>query len=139
VASAGYFSVLARIYGPNMDGHVFPDQPMNLITQGRYLPMPAIIGNTTEETLIWADTAGQVTDEATYGAAIDKVFGATARRHILAQYPSSAYLSPRRAFAQVTTDASLARAAVSPGPFLKRRNSQSIAIYSTKCWTTIRG
>ena len=104
-AVPGNFSVLARIYGPNMDGHVFPDQPINLITQGRYPPMPAIIGNTTEETLIWADTAGQVTDEATYGAAIDKVFDAAARSQIFALYPSSAYLSPRRAFAQITTDA----------------------------------
>jgi hypothetical protein len=49
--------------------------------------MPIIIGNTTEETLIWADTAGQVTDEATYGAAIDKVFGVAARSRILELYP----------------------------------------------------
>jgi para-nitrobenzyl esterase len=104
-AVPGNFSVLARIYGPNMDGHVFPDQPIQLITQGRYPPMPVIIGNTMDETLIWADTAGQVTDETIYGAAIDKVFGAVARSKILALYPASAYPSPRRAFAQVTTDA----------------------------------
>jgi para-nitrobenzyl esterase len=104
-AVPGTFSVLARVYGPNMDGHVFPDQPIELITQGRYPAMPAIIGNTTEETLIWADTAGQVTDELTYGSAIDKVFGVAARSWILDLYPSSAYPSPRRAFAQVTTDA----------------------------------
>ena len=67
--------------------------------------MPVTIGNTMEETLMWADTTGQVTDETTYGAAIDKVFGAVARSEILALYPSSAYPNPRRAFAQVTTDA----------------------------------
>jgi hypothetical protein len=42
--------------------------------------MPVIIGNNRDETLLWADTAGRVTDEATYGAAIDKVFGAEARK-----------------------------------------------------------
>jgi para-nitrobenzyl esterase len=67
--------------------------------------VPIIIGNNTQETLVWADTAGKVTDEASYGAAIDKVFGAAARDRILKLYPASTYASPRMAFAQVTTDA----------------------------------
>jgi para-nitrobenzyl esterase len=104
-AVPGYFSVLPRVYGPNIDGHVFPDQPIRLIAQHRYPAMPVIIGNTAEETLGWADTAGAVTDEASYAAAIDKVFGAASREKIMALYPASAYPSPRRAFAQVTTDA----------------------------------
>src|SRR5437588_555356 len=104
-ALPGNFSVLPRAYGPNVDGHLFPDQPINLITQKQYPAMPVIIGNTSEETLGWADTAGQVVDEASYGAAVDKVFGAAARDRILALYPASAYPSPRRAFAEVTTDA----------------------------------
>jgi para-nitrobenzyl esterase len=104
-AVPGNFTVLARVYGPVMDGHVFPDQPIKLIGQGRYPAMPVVIGNTTEETLGWADTAGRVTDQASYGAAVEKVFGAAARDRILALYPSTAYASPRTAFAQVTTDA----------------------------------
>ena len=36
-AVPGNFSVLARIYGPNVDGHVFSDQPIKLITQGDIL------------------------------------------------------------------------------------------------------
>ena len=67
--------------------------------------MPVIIGTTSGETSPWADTAGRITDEATYAAAIDKVFGAAARERILAVYPVSAYATPRAAFAQVTTDA----------------------------------
>jgi para-nitrobenzyl esterase len=104
-AVPGTFSVLTRVYGPNVDGHTFPDQPIKLITTGRYPMMPVIIGNTAEETWGWADSAGQVTDEASYAAALDKVFGATVRDSILALYPASAYPSARKAFTQVTTDA----------------------------------
>jgi para-nitrobenzyl esterase len=104
-AAPGNFSVLPRLFGPNVDGHVFPDQPIKLIIDKRYPAMPVIIGTTSGETGPWADTAGRITDEASYAAAIDKVFGATARERILAVYPASAYSSPRAAFAQVTTDA----------------------------------
>jgi para-nitrobenzyl esterase len=104
-AVPGSFTVLPRVYGPNMDGHLFPDQPINLIRQNLYPAMPVIIGNTTDETLGWADTAGPVTDEASYAAAIDKVFGAAARDRIMALYPARAYPSARSAFAQATTDA----------------------------------
>jgi para-nitrobenzyl esterase len=104
-AMPGTFTVLPRLYGPNMDGHTFPDQPLKLITAGKYPAMPAIIGNTSEETRGWADTAGRVTDDASYAAAIDKVFGASARERILAIYPAKSYPTPRAAFVQVTTDA----------------------------------
>ena len=104
-AVPGTFSVLPRIYGPNVDGVVFLDQPIKLIAEKRYPVMPVIIGTTSGETGPWADTAGRVTDEASFSAAIDKVFGAAARERILAVYPASAYASPRAAFAQLTTDA----------------------------------
>jgi para-nitrobenzyl esterase len=103
-AVPGDFTVLTRVYGPNMDRHLFTDQPIELIKKGLYAAIPVIIGNTSDETLGWADTAGTVTDEASYGAAIDKVFGAQARDRILALYPVGAYPNARRAFAQVTTD-----------------------------------
>src|SRR3954469_4103057 len=74
-AVPGTFTVLPRLYGPNVDGHVFPEQPLKLIKDGKYPGMPVIIGNTSEETLGWADTAGAVIDEASYAAALDKVFG----------------------------------------------------------------
>ena len=35
-AVPGTFSVLPRIYGPNVDGVVFPDQPIKLIAEKRY-------------------------------------------------------------------------------------------------------
>jgi para-nitrobenzyl esterase len=104
-AVPGTFTVLPRLYGPNMDGKIFPEQPLNLIAEGKYPPMPVIIGNTSEETVPWANSAGQVSDDASYGAAIEKVFGPAARDHILAAYPADAFTSPRAAFVQLTTDA----------------------------------
>jgi carboxylesterase type B len=88
-----------------MDGHIFPDQPIKLIKARKYPAMPVIIGNTAQDTLGWADSAGQVKDDASYAAAIEKVFGASARERILAMYPVKSYPTPRVAFAQVTTDA----------------------------------
>src|SRR4029453_15641553 len=82
-----------------------PDQPIKLIADNRYPAMPVIIGTTTAETVGWADTAGRVTDEASYVAAIDKVFGVPARDGILRLFPASSFLSARGAFPQVTTDA----------------------------------
>ena len=93
-AVPGTFSVLTRVYGPNMDGHVFPDQPIRLIEAGRYPSMPVIIGNTAGETLEWADTAGPINDAASYEAALDKLFGAKARERIVGLYPASAFQSP---------------------------------------------
>jgi para-nitrobenzyl esterase len=103
-AVPGTFTVLPRLYGPNVDGQIFPDQPLKLIMEGKYPPMPVIIGNTSEETMPWADTAGRVTDDASHAAAIDKVFGAGSRERILAQYPVKSFPTPRLAFMRVTTD-----------------------------------
>lgn len=104
-AAPGTFTVLPRLYGPNVDGRVFPDQPLKLIARGLAPPLPVIIGNTSEETLGWANSAGAVTDDASYAAALDKVFGAAARERILALYPAKSFATPRAAFVQATTDA----------------------------------
>jgi para-nitrobenzyl esterase len=101
----GSFTVLPRVYGANMDGHIFPDQPLKLIIERKYPGMPVIIGNTSEETNPWANSAGAVTDAASYAAAIDKVFGSGLRDRIVALYPLDAYPTPVAAFARVTTDA----------------------------------
>jgi len=103
-AVPGNFSVLPRVYGPNVDRHVFPDQPIKLIADRQYPPMPVIIGSTAGETKSWADTAGPVTDQESYAAAIEKLFGPAARDRILGVYPANAYPTPRDAFAQLSTD-----------------------------------
>ncbi len=101
-AVPGAFSVFARIYGPNMDGHVFPEQPIKTIAAQRHPAMPVIIGGTSRETWGWSS---MVNDEASYVAAIDKLFGAPARDRILKIYPMTAFPSARAAFVQATTDA----------------------------------
>jgi para-nitrobenzyl esterase len=126
-AVPGNFSVLPRLYGPNMDGHVFPEQPIKSIEQGNYPSVPIIIGNTAGETWGWADSAGKVTDEASYAAAIDKVFGTAAREQILKLYPPSAFASPRHAFAQLTTDAEFTCASRRVARALSR--SQKMPVY----------
>jgi para-nitrobenzyl esterase len=104
-AVPGTFGVLPRIYGPNMDGYVFPDQPLKRIARGQHQAMPVIIGNTAEETMQFVDAAGPVTDEASYAAAVEKVFGAKNRDPILAIYPARGFATPRAGFVKLTTDA----------------------------------
>ncbi|HYZ15533.1 MAG TPA: carboxylesterase family protein [Candidatus Acidoferrum sp.] len=101
----GKFTVMSRDFGPNVDGHVFPEQPIKAIVEHGAPVRSAIIGNTARETWQWADSAGVVTDAISYAAAIDRVFGAEVRERIIAAYPLSAYPTPRTAFAQLTTDA----------------------------------
>jgi carboxylesterase type B len=71
-------------------GTYFPISQSSSSCNGKYPGIPVIIGSNTDETLGWADTAGQVTDEASYGAAIDKVFGTAIRDRILALYSARA-------------------------------------------------
>ncbi|WP_207458751.1 carboxylesterase family protein [Azospirillum sp. SYSU D00513] len=102
-AVPGTFGVFPRIYGPNVDGHVFPQQPISRIRAGAHVPV--IIGNSAEETMQFVDAAGPVTDEAGYAAAVERIFGSKARGAVLARYPATRYGSPRRALVQATTDA----------------------------------
>jgi para-nitrobenzyl esterase len=97
--------VFPRIYGPNMDGHVFPDQPLKIISRRAHTSMPIIIGDTMDETLGWVRSGTPITDAETYATEIGKVFGTAARDRIITAYPLSAYPSPLKAFVQLTTDA----------------------------------
>lgn len=104
-AVPGTFGVLPRLYGPNVDGHVFPDQPRKVIARGDHAAMPVIIGSNAQETMQFVDSVGPITDAASYEAAIGRVFGEAATQRILAAYPATSYPSPRRALVQLTTDA----------------------------------
>ena len=122
-----------------MDGQIFPDQPLKLIKEPSIPSMPVIIGNTLEETLPWADTAGKVTDEASYAAAIDKVFGAASREEILAQYPAKSYPTPRwPSRGSRPMPNSPAKAGGWRGRFQKCSVSRSIATFSRRLRKTIR-
>lgn len=104
-AVPGTFGVLPRLYGPNVDGYVFPRQPRAAIERGDHARMPVIIGNSTEETMQFVNALGPVTDNSSYAAAITQVFGPGNTDRILQAYPASSYASPRAALVQLTTDA----------------------------------
>jgi para-nitrobenzyl esterase len=104
-AVPGTFNVFSRLYGPNMDGHIFPDQPIKIISRRAHTTMPIIIGDTADETLGWVRSGTPITDAETYAAEISKLFGPSAQDRIIAAYPLSAYPSSLKAFVQLTTDA----------------------------------
>ncbi len=103
-ALPGTFGVLPRLYGPNVDGHVFPAQPSKVIERGGHAAMPVIIGNSAQETLQFVESVGPITDVPSYEAAVARVFGEQAAARILAAYPPANYPSPKRALIQLTTD-----------------------------------
>ncbi len=104
-AAPGTFSVMPRLYGPNVDGLVFPEQPRAAIERRAHMAVPVIIGNSDQETMLFVNALGPLTDAAQYRAAIGKVFGEAAVARILAAYPPASYVSPRQAMVRLTTDA----------------------------------
>ncbi|MEC4722444.1 carboxylesterase family protein [Noviherbaspirillum sp. CPCC 100848] len=104
-ALPGTFGVLPRLYGPNVDGHVFPRQPIEIIRERGHSAMPVIVGNSTEETMLFVNAVGPVTDATSYAAGIEKVFGSSNAAAIASRYPLQAYPTPRAAFVSLTTDA----------------------------------
>lgn len=104
-AIPGSFGVQPRQHGPNMDGQVFPQQPIAAIRRGEHAAMPVIIGNASEETMQWAAGLGPARDGASYDAALAKAFGVAAVERVRAQYPAAAYASPHMALVRATTDA----------------------------------
>lgn len=101
----GTFGVLPRLYGPNVDGHVFPRQPIEVIRDRGHAAMPVIVGNSTDETMLFVNAVGPVNDAASYAAGIEKVFGGGNAAAIASRYPLQAYPSPRAALIRLTTDA----------------------------------
>jgi para-nitrobenzyl esterase len=104
-ALPGSFGLFSRVYGPNVDGVVFPAQPLEIIQAGRHAHMPVIVGNSTDETMLWAASAGPVNDAAGLDAALTRLFTAQAVPRIRAMYPLADYASPREAMVRITTDA----------------------------------
>jgi len=128
-ALPGTFGVLPRLYGPVVDGHIFPDQPIDVIAAGRHHKVPVIIGTTSEETIGWVDSAGPVEDEATYMAAVERVLGPASVDAALGRYPPSASPSLRLAFAALTTDALFTCRAMRVASVLARSQSEPVYRY----------
>ncbi len=101
----GFTRVLPRLYGPVVDGYVFPKQPIEALTRN-HAPIPILIGNTTEETDGWVQSQPpQVGDETSYRAALAQLFQPESLERIMSTYPWGKYVDAKGAFRQATTDA----------------------------------
>ena len=107
-----------QLWGPAVDGFVLRDSPEVVIGKGEHNKVPFVVGANADET---GQAAPPVATEAEYRALVVAQAGALAPL-VLAQYPVSAYATPRKAYVAVTTDARFvcpsrrfARAAASGG------------------------
>ncbi len=91
-----------QVYGPNVDGFALGASPLSALLSGAQHRVPFLIGANADETAL--DAPALPTDAA-YQAAILAQFGGILGPRILAQYPSSAFPSPEKAYVSVTTDA----------------------------------
>jgi para-nitrobenzyl esterase len=128
-AVPGTFGLLPRLYGPVVDGQVFPDQPIARIRARQVPAMPIIIGNTADDTLAWADSVGKITDLDSYAAAISHLFGTAQRDRVLSRYPAAAFTSPRAAFAQLATDALFTCSSLRVGRAFAAASAQAVYRY----------
>jgi len=89
-------------WGPNVDGVILPAAPIVRLRAGTYNQVPFVVGANSDET---ARAVPMVADAQTYADLIHATFGPTLGDLVLAQYPASAYATPRKALIAVTTDA----------------------------------
>jgi para-nitrobenzyl esterase len=87
-------------YRPVIDGVVIPDDPERLLREGRGQPIPLVVGSNADET---SRMVPAVRTEAEYREYVTARFAGLAPQ-VLAQYPASAFATPRQALVRLTTD-----------------------------------
>jgi para-nitrobenzyl esterase len=90
-------------YGPNVDGYVLTDSPLNVMRAGRHNNVPIIIGTNKNEGTIFI-TNIPLGSEAAYRNAVRRFFPPTISAQVLARYPASDYDSPRDALDAIISD-----------------------------------
>lgn len=90
-----------QLWGPAVDGFVLRDSPESAMAKGEHNRVPFAVGANADET---AASIPAIPTEAEYRLAVSAQFGALAPL-VLAQYPASAFPTPRKAFVAVTSDA----------------------------------
>ena len=128
-AVPGTLGLMPRLYGPNVDANVFPEQPLAAIQHGMHTRMPVIIGNNSRETAQFVDSVAPLTDAASYEAAIGKLFDKADVPRILETYPLAAHRSVRQAMVQLSTDAFFTCQSLRVARSLSRTNEQSVYRY----------
>ncbi len=87
-------------YNPVVDGVVIPANPATLMMQGRAAPVPVMLGTNADETARMVPPVSTATEYETTIRALYGPLGNT----ILAQYPATAFGTPRQTLVRVTTD-----------------------------------
>ncbi len=87
-------------YQPNRDGVVLAEQPFDAIAAGRHHHVPILLGANADET---GRQAPMIQNDAQYQALVQSQFGPFAPS-VLAQYPSSSFPTPRKAYVALTSD-----------------------------------
>jgi para-nitrobenzyl esterase len=88
--------------GPNVDGYVFLEQPLEALKNGRHAKVPLVVGsNGTEFGLFFPP--GVINTCADYWATISAIFGSRAN-DVIAQYSCFDYAFPHDAAVAVGTD-----------------------------------
>ncbi len=88
---------------PHVDGYVLPATPLETLESGVNENVALIVGANADET---ARSVPAIQNEAQYQAAVRALFPVPALSSaVLAQYPASAFNTPRAAFIRLTTDA----------------------------------
>jgi para-nitrobenzyl esterase len=128
-AVPGTLGLMSRLYGPNVDADVFPEQPLAAIRHGRHTRMPVVIGNTSQETAQFVDSVAPLTDAASYEEALGKLFDKADVPRIMETYPLATQRSVRQAMVQLTTDAFFTCQSLRVARSLARTNEQSVYRY----------
>jgi para-nitrobenzyl esterase len=89
-------------FGPNIDGYVFTEQPMQSLRSGHHNKVPLVVGSNATELDIFIPI-GTINTCLDYVAFVGATFGALADE-VLAQYSCFDYLFPRWAAIDVGTD-----------------------------------
>ncbi|HZF53891.1 MAG TPA: carboxylesterase family protein [Polyangiaceae bacterium] len=89
-------------FGPNLDGYVFEEQPLQAIREGRHNKVPLAVGSNATEFELFIPI-GTVNSCGDYWTLIGAIFGGLADE-VLAQYSCFDYPLPRRAAVAVGTD-----------------------------------
>lgn len=95
-------------WGPNTDGYVLPQGPLDMIASGAHNDVPLVVGSNADEMASPALNRVTIEDEAQYISTVELVgaaFGDDAPDRILEVYPASDYPTPNDAWVQVLTDA----------------------------------
>ena len=98
------------VFGPNVDGFVFPDTMMNLVRAGKQNQVPVIVGTTADEFITIAPLmlTREVQTEEQYANSVASYFASISSSvppgAILAAYPSTAYPSRKEAVTAMMSD-----------------------------------